>query len=286
MNRQEKQAIANALKEYCNEVGGQGAAARKLKEVSDATISHILRNMWENISDEMWRRIAKQIDFYKDWVMADTHALTRLNIFLNDAQQYHEVHAIVHREGGGKSSVAKAYAANNEEVVYIACSEYFNRQTFLRKILEAMGKDNSGTAPEMMTRIVNTIHGQHRPLLILDEGDKLNDTVLSFFISLYNELEDLCGIVIMATDFLRKRIEGGVMRNKKGYKEMYSRMGRRFIELGIGQKEVNEDVFAICEANGLNNKQAILKIISQCDGDYRRVKKLVRNERKKKGGRK
>ena len=39
----------------------------------------------------------------------------------------------------------------------------------------------------------------------VDEADKLSDQVLYFFITL-NKLEDHCGIVLMATDYLQKKI--------------------------------------------------------------------------------
>jgi hypothetical protein len=110
------------------------------------------------------------------------------------------------------------------------------------------------------------------PLLILDEADKLSDQVLYFFITLYNQLEDHCGIVLIATDHLQKRINRGLKLNRKGYKEIYSRIGRKFVELhGVG----STDVAQICMANGINDTKQIKEIYNDCEGDLRRVKRKI-----------
>lgn len=110
------------------------------------------------------------------------------------------------------------------------------------------------------------------PIIILDEADKLADNVLLFFITLYNELENHCGIVLMATHFLEKRIKRGVAMEKKGYREIYSRVGLRFIEL---EATSYSDVEKICNANGIEDPALIRAISKDCDGDVRRVRRLI-----------
>jgi len=67
----------------------------------------------------------------------------------------------------------------------------------------------------------------------------------------------------------------GLRHNKKGYNEIHSRIGRKFFCLD--QTSAN-DVYAICQANGLTEKRQINEVIrdaEQCDFDLRRVKKSV-----------
>jgi hypothetical protein len=136
-----------------------------------------------------------------------------------------------------------------------------------------MGKETDGmTLPEMMHKAVMTLKSASKPKIILDEADKLTDTVLLFFITLYNELEGHCGITIMATQYLEKRIRRGIAMQKKGYREIYSRVGLRFIEL---DQTTYSDIKAVCVANDLNDEQAIRGIAKDADGDLRRVKRLV-----------
>lgn len=136
-----------------------------------------------------------------------------------------------------------------------------------------MGREADGmNLPEMMQRVVIELKSTDNPLIILDEADKLADNVLLFFITLYNELEDHAGIILMATHFLERRIKRGVAAQRKGYREIYSRIGLRFIELEITSYQ---DVSSVCTMNGVEDERTILAISKDCDGDIRRVKRLV-----------
>ncbi|MEZ5017377.1 MAG: AAA family ATPase [Flavipsychrobacter sp.] len=276
MQLERKHQIKEALLDYVGKYDSQNKAANSLNKVSSATITQVLKGNWDEISDEMWRRIAKQIGVDDVWQFVETaNTSKKIASYLEDAQRYTNVHAIVHREGGSKSATVKNYAKRNANAWYIACSEYFNRKTFLSKILQAMLRDNSGTVSDMMHNIVTYIEGCDKPVLFIDEADKLSDQVLSFFITFSNELEDKCAIVLLGTNFLEKRIDKGVKLNRRGYKEIYSRIGRRFIEIAITPAQLKEDIKAICIANGISDALTITEITNKCDGDFRRVKKLV-----------
>ena len=101
-----------------------------------------------------------------------------------------------------------------------------------------------------------------------------------YFINIYNRLEGKCGIVFMSTSYIRHRIERGVSGNRKGYNEIYSRIGRRFYEL---EPTGAVDVAAICQANGLADRGQISKVIKdteKSDFDLRCVKGAVHREKK------
>ena len=117
----------------------------------------------------------------------------------------------------GKSLTAAHYGAENPNVYVLACSEYWNRKTFLRELLRVMGKNPAGdTVGDMVDDVVMALKRRENPLIILDEADKLSDQVMFFFITFYNKLEDYCGIVLMATDYLEKKVRRGLRLNKKG----------------------------------------------------------------------
>lgn len=111
---------------------------------------------------------------------------------------------------------------------------------------------------EMLEAAIDSIMQMDSPLLIFDEGDKLNDNVFHYFINLYNRLEGKCGMVFMSTSYIEQRIERGVSSNRKGYNEIYSRIGRRFFEL---EPTSAVDVAAICHANGLSDRRHISEVI-------------------------
>lgn len=280
MRQTEKKAIVATLKEYCDLKGSQNAAARSISGVSGATISQMLNGQWDLISEEMWRNVASQIGYERrQWVVVHTRGFCRMTDILTDARENALVFAITGEAGCGKSESIKTFARKNKNVLHLCCNEFWNRKNFMQEMLAQLSIQAAGyTVNEMMTDIISTLKRRENPLIILDEADKLSDQVLYFFISLYNQLEDRCGIVLCATDFLEKRIRKGLKNNRKGYKEIYSRVGRKFIPI----EQVNgEDVEAICIANGVEDENAIDRIIDNCDYDLRRVRRLVHAELKR-----
>lgn len=274
MQKDERQQIAARLKDYCTQKGSQNKAANSLNGVSSATVSKVLSGDWDTISDDMWRTIASQVGHEaKGWQIAETRAYKRMAFLLNNAKTDSLVMAVTGDAGCGKTEAIKNYTAANRNVYHLCCSEYWNRRTFMGKLLQCMGIDYSGsTVSDMMDDIIDNLKRKERPLIVLDEADKLTDQVFYFFISLYNQLEDHCGIILCATDYLEKRIKKGLRTKRKGYEEIYSRMGRKFVELQVIN---SEDIAAVCVANGVTDASSINRIIEDCECDLRRVKRAV-----------
>ena len=274
MQKDEREQIAARLKEYCVQKGSQNKAANSLNGVSSATESKVLAGDWDTISDEMWRSIASQVGHEaKGWQIAETRAYKRMAFLLNNAKTDSLVMAVTGDAGCGKTEAIKNYTAATKNVYHLCCSEYWNRRTFMGKLLQCMGVDYTGsTVSDMMDDIIDNLKRKERPLIVLDEADKLTDQVLYFFISLYNQLEDHCGIILCATNYLEKRIKKGLRTKRKGYEEIYSRMGRKFVELQVIN---SEDVAAVCVANGVTDTKSINRIIDDSDCDLRRVKRAV-----------
>lgn len=279
MTDHQKKEIQMLLKLYVEQYPSQAKASASLRNVSEATIINIRTGKWENISDDMWRNVGKQVGFSKKgtWNFVETVDAKTLIHYFEDAKEFSNVFAITAPSGSGKTYVSQWYEGKRHNVYHISCAEYFNRKVFLTKILEKMGKENTGyNVAEMMDLIVDLLMRQENPLIILDEVDKLPDQVLYFFITLYNHLHGKCGIVMLATDFFAKRIVRGRRINKKGYSEIYSRLGRRFISLrGTDKDEVAE----ICKANGLKDPSLITSIYNEYEGDLRRLERGVHKSR-------
>jgi DNA transposition AAA+ family ATPase len=274
MTHQDKIQTVEALEQFIVQKGSQNQVANGMPGVSAATLSQMRNHKWDLIADDMWRKVAKYVGVAASgWNYAETRNSSDLMLFFNDSQQFSLVMAITGKAGAGKSETAKKYEAENKNAFLLSCNEYWDKRWFLRELLAKMGKEHSGlTLPEMMHKAVLLLKSLESPIIILDEADKLADNVLLFFITLYNELENHCGIVLMATHFLEKRIKRGVAMEKKGYREIYSRVGLRFIEL---ESTSYSDVEKICKANGIEDPAIIRTISKDCDGDVRRVRRLI-----------
>lgn len=272
ITNEEKEMIRVRLGEYCEMKGSQKRAATSLVGVSPATVTQIVTGKWELINEKMWRSIAAQIGVKQTkWNIVETRNYRALSDIFADAQENALVLAVCGEAGTGKSLTAAHYGAENPNVYVLACSEYWNRKTFLRELLRGMGKNPAGdTVGDMVDDVVMALKRRENPLIILDEADKLSDQVMFFFITFYNKLEDYCGIVLMATDYLEKKVRRGLRLNKKGYKEIYSRIGRRFVAMpGLSATDISD----VCRANGVEGLREIETVKKDCEGDLRRVKR-------------
>lgn len=270
----EKLKIKDALQAYCEQKGSQNKAANSLNGVSSATISKLLSEDWELINEVMWRSIAAQIGYKsKAWNVVETRNFKDLMQIFSDAQEDSLVMAVKGESGWGKTEASNAYAEANKNVYVLKCKEYWNRKVFMQELLKTMGKSiYDTTVSEMMNAIVYDLKRMNTPLIIMDEVDKLSDQVLYFFISLYNDLEHRCGIVILSTDYFEKRIRKGLRLNKRGYKEIHSRLDRSYIPL---EATSLTDITGVCIANGITDKKTIKEIAEDSEGDLRRVRKKI-----------
>lgn len=281
LSLEQKQAISAKLAEYVSRYPSQAKAANSLKGTSAGTINAILKGKFENISDEMFCNIRSQIESSKvdGWQLCGTAAFKDVNTFLEDAQQYQNVSWIVGPAGIGKTTAATIYARGHKNVFYLPCSEDMHKSDFVRELARKIGICAEGlTVRETLATITAELVTLDHPLLIFDEGDKLTDSVMYYYISLYNALEDKCGMVFLSTPYIEKRINRGVAADRKGYAEMYSRICRRFVQL---TKVTEYEVMAICRANGLTTDTNIDKVVADArlaDFDIRRVKKEVHKQ--------
>jgi hypothetical protein len=278
MEQKQKQQIKEALAAYMAKYPSRNKAAQSLKGVSAPTISSIMNDNWVNISDDMWRNIAAQVctGVSGEWQIVATSAHQEMNYVLDDAQRWRNVTWVVGDAGCGKTTAARQYEAEHGEVFYILCSEDMRRGDFIRDIASRIGLRTDGyTLRDSLDAIIAALVQMQHPLLIFDEADKLSERVFHYFIDLYNRLEERCGIVFFSTAYIKRRIKMGLRYDKKGYNEIDSRIGRKFFEL---EPTGPSDVYAVCAANGLNDKaviSGIIREVEECDFDLRRVKKAI-----------
>lgn len=280
MTSNEKQLIADKLRAYVAKYASQNKAVASMKGTSAGTVSNILNGKWENISEDMWRKVSDQVKSVGDkdggWQIVETQAFHDITLALRDAQDYKNVTWVVGEAGSGKTTTARIFGEENKEVFYILCSEDLHKGDFVREIATKMGIRTDGyTVRELWMTIQDELIQMDAPLLVFDEADKLIESVFQYFISLYNKIEDKCGVVFLSTDYIKTRISRGLRCKKRGYKEFYSRIGRKYFEL---EDTTPQDVFAICSANGLTDRKDIEEVITEADGcefDLRRVKKSI-----------
>lgn len=281
MEESEKRIIVENLKSYIQKYPSQNKAAGSLEGISAGTLSSMLNGNWSRISDSMWTKVAEQVkptcsSSATGWTIVETGAFQEISYAMQDAQEYKNVTWVVGEAGCGKTTTGRLYAESHKEAFYILCSEDMLKGEFVRTIARRLGIRSEGyTVRELWQAIIDSIIQMERPLIIFDEADKLPESVFQYFISMYNNLEDRCGVVFLSTDYIKRRISNGLRYGRKGYKEIFSRIGRKYFDL---EPTSAQDVYAICTANGITSREEIDKIIKEgdgCDFDLRRIKKSV-----------
>lgn len=284
LTKQDKDAIRDALMAYCENFPSRNRASESLQGVSAAVVSQILNTKYESISDDMFSRIAAQIGFsFEHWTICESENFRLATYVLADAQMYKNVTWMVGDAGCGKTTAAIEFRRTHRNVFYILCSEDMKRSDFVREIAKQVGAptDSTSNLRDMLDYALGMIGFLQNPLLIFDEGDKLTDCVLNYFISIYNRLEGRAGIVFMSTDYIKRRVDNGLRYNKKGYKEINSRIGRKFFDLNATSRN---DVYAICQANGLTGEAEIRRVLKDAetsDNDLRRVKRVIHAQKRR-----
>ena len=277
-----KEQVRSALIAYRSNYPTLNRAAESLQGVSSATVSQLCNGKYELISDEMFIRIASQIGFaFDSWNLHEGKTFKEITFALSDAQAYKNVTWIVGDAGCGKTTAAIEYRRTHRNVFYILCSEDMRRSDFVREIAKQVGAPTDTTnLRDMLENAISMISFLGNPLLVFDEGDKLTDSVFNYFISIYNRLEGHSGIVFLSTDYIKRRMDAGLRYNKKGYKEINSRIGRRFFD--VSPTEEN-DIYAICQANNLTDRadiEEVLKDAKRSDNDLRRVKRCIHRQKR------
>lgn len=277
-----KEQITLQLDEFVKNTadGSQNMAAKRLNQVSGATISNMRSKKWTSISDDLWRSVQKQTAPPSDneWKYVPTRTNRQLAFLTIEAAETFNVFAVIASEGRGKTETTIQNKQPN--VFSVECGEHYSTKILLREICRKMGIDSSNfTIYDLISDITKHLYRLENPVIFFDEIDKLSDPVLYFLISFMNQVKNSCGILFMATSYFKKRMDNGVDKNKKGYREFFSRCGGKFIIL---QEPEEKDLEAIIRANGIHDELKITGIINESTQDIRRVRRLVQAHNRKK----
>ncbi len=260
MTLEDKNNIRARLERYCARYTSQNRAAASLKGVSAGTVSTIINGKFDNISDDMFKKIAAQIAGGRIWSIAETKQFREITFYLSESQSEKTVGWIVAPAGTGKTKTAEIYTQEHRDVFYLLCARDMSKADFIRELARIMGLNTAGLRVRgILQLIINEATKLNDPLFIFDEADKLNDNVFAYFIDIYNRLRYMVGMVFLSTSHIRKRIDAGLRLDKPGYQEFFSRIGRKFIEVSPVDAH---DVASVCMANGVTDKGMIATI---CD---------------------
>ena len=296
MTNIQKNEIVQAIQEEKKRLGSYEQVAVKVG-VSGATISQMINQKWDKIKPTMWQKVAHKLEISAQrWNIAETLTFKHITAYAEAVKNRQMFILISCKAGSGKTATLKTFAERNKEqsVFYIQAREWGKRD-FLTELCRILGVDTGKghiSIDNLGMKVISFFakRKDKKPLLIVDEADKLKPSALRWFITLFNELEDEIGVIIAGTENLEKTIKKGVKYSKLGFDEIDSRFGRKFVNDIVGARLV--DVEMICEANGITDKDLIKKIFEELNpkevttaggtarfiDDLRRLKRIIQRE--------
>lgn len=298
----QKNEIIQLIESEKVRLGSYKAVAVKCK-ISETTISQLLSGTYLAKGDDMYLKIAMALGYEFDkgrWnIAADVTNFRAIVEVLNDAKEEAMFIGISEKAGSGKTATTDIYLSQNKSkgVFKLNCKEWSGR-IFLLELAREIGAEipkGYASVNELIESISDTVKkiAHIRPLIVIDQANSLKPSALRTLIHLFNECEDILGVVIIGTDNLETEIKRGVRLNKTGYDELDSRFGRKYIHL-IGA--TLKDTRRICEVNGITDTQMQEQIFKDAEPEYhtlengtqirvvkdkRRLKRIIKRERLK-----
>jgi DNA transposition AAA+ family ATPase len=291
--------------------GSLSALAKKIG-VNVGALSTIIRGKYGADEGAMLARIAAALNYReRNWTTVRTIGNYRdVQRVVDDARNETLWFAISSNAGSGKTEALEDIYNRDASgaVIFIQAEEWSARQLLLKIVEKTVGvmKDKRyRTISELTALVVNWFNENagDRPVLIIDEADKLKAPALRALIPIYNGTIDRLGAVFAGTENLKKQIGEGIRTNRKGYDEIRSRLGisranEGYITL---RGATRADVLEICGANGIDDADLREKIwnelektskatmvrtakgvkevaIEYCE-DFRRLSRVVKREK-------
>lgn len=291
-----KEQVVELIHKEKERLGSYSAVANKC-EVSEATISQIVSGKYNTANDSMFEQIAHSLGLEDGatWnISTETNTFKTILKLADTARKKCMYIPISEKAGIGKSAPLKYYSQHMDpNSFYIRCREW-GKKDFLKNLCKVLGVSYpSGYAShDEVSEVIFEFFSKKRrkkPLLIVDEADKLKPAALRFFITLFNELEDKLAVIISGTENLEKEIKRGVRYAVKGYDELDSRFGRNFFHIAGAPLA---DVRKICEVNGITDQAKQKELFDECKPvtkqieerdikvveDLRRLKRVIQRE--------
>lgn len=280
MTLQEKQTIVEAAKNYIQEKKISQNELADRAGLNSSYMSSLVNGVFtfmdkrtgksSDIKEIYFVKLAKAIDYKlkkEYWPMVETPQLIDVLKALTEAKGG-KTRMIIGETGCGKTySLNKFSAAYPKGTYVVTVSNADYQNDLLRKIQRAIGIDCTGSPSERLDKISVELSRRYdaglNPVLIFDESEYLKIPALLNVKTIYDYLKDTCGIVLIGTDDLLKKLES--VQSKPGMKQFYSRFK-------AGQRSIRSiDKKYSLFLSGKGYSEELVECIQKNASDYRGV---------------
>jgi len=197
------------------------------------------------------------------WKTQQTEQMKRILATLEDAKQYGYTNCIIGETGSGKTFISSKFAQKHEHVYVITVGSSDNITDVIDKLLTVLDINISGTRSKKIRAIIRKVtelfNTGCRPMLIFDESEYMKQPLLCSMKELYDNLNNVCSIILIGTNQLLINIERMRKRNKEGIPQLYRR-----IKFGIRQLPAIDRTYKLFLSE-IEDKNLIGFIKNNCD---------------------
>ncbi|PID65854.1 MAG: hypothetical protein CR975_05630 [Gammaproteobacteria bacterium] len=238
---------------------------------SPAVVSQYLKGHYRGDNSKLERQLKQLMERYQQkrknikLGFVETQTARRIMRLVSMAHEDCEIQLVIGEAGLGKTVTLKEYANDHADVIFIEVEPTFNAKVLLATLCDKLGLGPSRTNHEMFEAVRAKLNNSGR-LLIIDEAELLQHKPLEIL----RRLHDLAGIGVVLAGMPRLRAN---LRGKRGeFKQLYSRVA---FALDLGQR-LSDDDLGLMAASALGTDDHNACLIDACDGNARRLAKLVR----------
>lgn len=232
-----KEAIAEAVKEFCSTGAiSQRKLARKTG-ISDATINKIVNHKWEGIKEETWRKLWNAVSVGNTVSIVNTRDYNAIMQACKIARSRKFMIGLLGDTGMGKTTSLKALS-RQRNTYYVSYEKTMRAKQFFTAILKEMGIDFDGSIHDMVNKIADELNVQANPLLIIDESGKLTQNVLLYMHVLRDKTDINCGIVLAGMPYFKTNLQKLSNKQKEGMSEFFRRVMLWHELTGLNRAEI------------------------------------------------
>jgi DNA transposition AAA+ family ATPase len=281
-----KDSIVEALQQYINEHKISQAELARQIEISPAYLSTILNCKYytkvndknQPIPDSWFIKIAQQVGFSiskEYWFTIPTVQFMQMISTLKNAKETGATAMIIGTSGYGKTKAIDQFVKNSPDCTYrITVSSLYRLYDIVNELGEKVGlqdmnltRSNGSSLKIRVDRIVKKLkevkaQGK-KPVIIFDEAENLEASVLKMIKGLYDALQGNCSIVMIGTEQLVVKLLNSKKRQRDGIPQLYRRFKAGLVQLsrtldfdaffkklGITDKGLQNLLYELCENYG------------------------------------
>ena len=162
------------------------------------------------------------------WKTVETATFQYITSLLSTCHQECISSLLVDVSDLGKSYAAKHYCRNNQNALYIDCSQVKSRQLLIREIARQAGVTHTDKYNTVYRDLVYYLRSISKVIIILDEVGDLDYPAFLELKALWNATEGAVSWIMMGADGLRRKIERAINGQKVGYTEIFRRFGSQY----------------------------------------------------------